>query len=345
MSTPTFFVTLIVCFASIALAENFKTINGKEYKNVEVGRVEPDGLVLWSKSGISKVYFSELPKEVVDKWLPPEEKERVAAEKAAEEKRIQEQKAAEAERALKEHEREEKEKNADADLRRAAEQFQTTEQRAAQSHRTAAKGTLSGQIFVSTIGGENFKLGGGSVSLFERKAIEALIAAEKIYADIKIQHLSFDVDAAKAVQDQADAAQKYWFEADLAVHYNDPNRDTVRQSYTQARTAADRAEAEYQKVRESRDFYYSGAFYFGLLSNPIQTAETDADGKFAIQVPITGGFVVAAKAERYVPLGYTEYYYWLQPVSLDGQQQLVQNLSSNNLTSTKGTSPLLHTQD
>src|SRR5256886_5776587 len=77
MSTPTFFVTLIVCFASIALAENFKTINGKEYKNVEVGRVEPDGLVLWSKSGISKVYFSELPKEVVDKWLPPEEKERV----------------------------------------------------------------------------------------------------------------------------------------------------------------------------------------------------------------------------------------------------------------------------
>jgi len=62
---------------SIALADDFKTINGKEYKNVAVGRVEPDGLVVWSNSAIVKVYFSELPKEVMDKWLPRAEKERV----------------------------------------------------------------------------------------------------------------------------------------------------------------------------------------------------------------------------------------------------------------------------
>ncbi len=42
--------------ASIALADDFKTVDGKEYKNVTVGRVEPDGIVLSSKSGISKVY-------------------------------------------------------------------------------------------------------------------------------------------------------------------------------------------------------------------------------------------------------------------------------------------------
>jgi hypothetical protein len=58
------FVILIVCFASIALADDFKTTDGKEYKNVTVKRVEPDGIVLSSKSGISKVYFTELPKEV-----------------------------------------------------------------------------------------------------------------------------------------------------------------------------------------------------------------------------------------------------------------------------------------
>jgi hypothetical protein len=50
--------------ASIALADDFKTINGKEYKNATVSRVEPDGIVLKSKSGISKVYFVELPKDV-----------------------------------------------------------------------------------------------------------------------------------------------------------------------------------------------------------------------------------------------------------------------------------------
>jgi hypothetical protein len=34
---------LIVCFASIALGDDFKTINGKEYKNATVNRVELDG--------------------------------------------------------------------------------------------------------------------------------------------------------------------------------------------------------------------------------------------------------------------------------------------------------------
>jgi thiol-disulfide isomerase/thioredoxin len=59
---------LIVSFASVVLAEDFKAIDGKEYKNVRVSRVEPDGIVLMSKSGIVKVYFTELPKEVQDRF-------------------------------------------------------------------------------------------------------------------------------------------------------------------------------------------------------------------------------------------------------------------------------------
>jgi thioredoxin 1 len=59
---------LILCFASVAFADDFKAIDGKEYKNVTVSRVEPDGIVLISKSGISKVYFTELPKEVQDRF-------------------------------------------------------------------------------------------------------------------------------------------------------------------------------------------------------------------------------------------------------------------------------------
>jgi hypothetical protein len=61
-------VILIVCFASIALADDFKTTDGKEYKNVTVSRVEPDGIVIITKSGISKVYFTELPKEVQERF-------------------------------------------------------------------------------------------------------------------------------------------------------------------------------------------------------------------------------------------------------------------------------------
>jgi hypothetical protein len=54
--------------ASFALADDFKTIDGKEYKNVTVSRVEPDGIVLTSKSGISKLYFTELPKDVQERF-------------------------------------------------------------------------------------------------------------------------------------------------------------------------------------------------------------------------------------------------------------------------------------
>ncbi len=65
---------LAVLSASLALAEDFKTINGKEYKNATVSRAEPDGVVLKSKSGITKVYFIELPRDVQERfhWAKPD---------------------------------------------------------------------------------------------------------------------------------------------------------------------------------------------------------------------------------------------------------------------------------
>jgi hypothetical protein len=59
---------LAMLSASLALAEDFKTSNGKEYKNATVSRVEADGIVLRTKSGITKLYFSELPKEVQERF-------------------------------------------------------------------------------------------------------------------------------------------------------------------------------------------------------------------------------------------------------------------------------------
>jgi hypothetical protein len=59
---------LAVLSASIALAEDFKTVNGKEYKNASVNRVEADGIVISTKGGISKVYFTELLKDVQERF-------------------------------------------------------------------------------------------------------------------------------------------------------------------------------------------------------------------------------------------------------------------------------------
>jgi hypothetical protein len=41
---------------------------GKEYTNATVTRVERDGIVLRTKSGITKVYFVELPKGVQERF-------------------------------------------------------------------------------------------------------------------------------------------------------------------------------------------------------------------------------------------------------------------------------------
>jgi hypothetical protein len=112
-------------------------------------------------------------------------------------------------------------------------------QRASKAYQNAAKGTLSGQVFVSTAGGENFKLGAVQIGLFARDAIDALLSAVKKHADLKIQ---------------------------------------------EGGNASD----------------YSGGFYFTALQSPIRTTQTDADGRFVIEVPKQGSFVVAASAGRII---------------------------------------------
>jgi hypothetical protein len=97
--------------ASLALADDFKTINGKEYKNATVSHVEPDGITIKTKSGISKIYFTELPKDVQLRFGYDADKL-----KAVEGKRIEQQNAAD-------RERQEKQENAEADLKQSLEQF------------------------------------------------------------------------------------------------------------------------------------------------------------------------------------------------------------------------------
>jgi hypothetical protein len=59
---------LLVGFASAVFAEDFKTLNGKEYKDATVTRVEPDGIIVKTKVGITKLAFAELPKEVQERF-------------------------------------------------------------------------------------------------------------------------------------------------------------------------------------------------------------------------------------------------------------------------------------
>jgi hypothetical protein len=89
---------LILLFTAAAVADDFKTLNGKEYKDATVSRVEPDGIVVKTKSGMSKVYFAELPKDVQERFhYDPQKATAYSAEQAANYSAYQHQQA-EAER-------------------------------------------------------------------------------------------------------------------------------------------------------------------------------------------------------------------------------------------------------
>jgi hypothetical protein len=60
------FTIFLLSFAAATLSEDFHTISGKEYKDATVTRVEPDGVVVKTNSGVTKIYFTELPKDVQD---------------------------------------------------------------------------------------------------------------------------------------------------------------------------------------------------------------------------------------------------------------------------------------
>ncbi len=76
---------LILCLVSLAFADDFKTINGKEYKNVTVSRVEPDGVVIKFSGGIVKLPFTELSKELQEKYhYDPGAAQKFAAQTAEE---------------------------------------------------------------------------------------------------------------------------------------------------------------------------------------------------------------------------------------------------------------------
>ena len=61
-------VILATLFVSLVLAEDFKTVSGRVYKDASIGHVEADGIVIKTKTGISKIYFAELPKDVQERF-------------------------------------------------------------------------------------------------------------------------------------------------------------------------------------------------------------------------------------------------------------------------------------
>jgi hypothetical protein len=55
----------LILSVSVVLADDFKTVDGREYKNAQVSRVEPDGIMVKTKSGLSNIAQNRLKP-----WVP-----------------------------------------------------------------------------------------------------------------------------------------------------------------------------------------------------------------------------------------------------------------------------------
>lgn len=58
----------LLLLGSVAASDTFRLTNGTEYRNVKLSRVEPDGLLIITDTGIVKLYFADLPEEVRQKY-------------------------------------------------------------------------------------------------------------------------------------------------------------------------------------------------------------------------------------------------------------------------------------
>lgn len=60
---------LIFLSASVSVfAEDFTTTDGKKFEGVTVTRIEADGIMVMTDSGIAKIFFARLPEEVQKKY-------------------------------------------------------------------------------------------------------------------------------------------------------------------------------------------------------------------------------------------------------------------------------------
>jgi hypothetical protein len=61
-------LAMVLAALQFAVADDFKTVGGKEYKHAKVSRVEPDGIVITFSGGIVKIPFTELSAEIQKKY-------------------------------------------------------------------------------------------------------------------------------------------------------------------------------------------------------------------------------------------------------------------------------------
>jgi len=194
------------------------------------------------------------------------------------------------------------------------------------------KGELSGEVFIVTKGGHNYKLGLVPIALYSLETLKPYLDQKEQQAQTELARLGPLAEAAKSEMDAKDKAKAAAFDVYLKGISSEANKSVLEAAHNQADKRWQAAMGAYYSLLDEQSKFVSGAFYFDGLPKPLVTTQTNSDGRFTIEMPTKGDFAIAANAYRTVGDS-TEHYYWLIKVSLDGAAKKAIMLSNNNLTS------------
>jgi hypothetical protein len=203
---------------------------------------------------------------------------------------------------------------------------------------------IDGSAFIVTEGAENIKLGLVSVALFDEKQITpALLKIATTLAQTNLD--TFIVNEKKIDGDENKFEDEKTTEMKaISEEQNKPGTSSEEFSSLEKRWL----EIEHERDDETRQTRLKSErkdriqnwigdtfkIFVNNISVPVDTAKTDADGKFSFSIR-KGSYLLAAIAERKVS-DKTELYCWLAPVDFDGKPSKQAMLSNDNLINIQG---------
>ncbi len=201
---------------------------------------------------------------------------------------------------------------------------------------------VSGDVFIVTRGGVNYKLGLVRVEAIPDSSIERflILAGEQQVLAARAR------DSLIAVKERALGAARGSEQAGFDSHERlaamnraedgSVSQAALDQAWNRAQAARGRQSqlrGEIQRLKAQGPEFLTPDYYFDHLPPSVAAAKSDADGKFELRIPHEGRFALAAQSTRDVGFG-QESYHWLVWIEAKAGAPTKVMLSNDNLLTT-----------
>ncbi|HUB68425.1 MAG TPA: hypothetical protein VL981_13145 [Candidatus Methylacidiphilales bacterium] len=275
----------LIPVCSPGLADDLTTKDGKVYQDYKVQKTGSDGITIRYTETVT-IPFDNLPDEIQKKY--GHDPNALSAEQAAEKARID---AENREAAKVEADLDEQDRRIEGELTRI-------KIKASSDYASAAKTTITGQVFIAAKDGELADFSGVQINVIPMELMARWLPEKQARVAAEIRLLKPRIDRAKKDEDEA----------------------------LQERSAAvgtDKFSAALDKEAQARDFldtlierhdYFTGGEYYAdaLAPWPVAGATTDLGGKFTIAVPSRGDFVLAASVKSDTGATVKKYFWFVK---------------------------------